>query len=110
MYKRTETICCDVCQTELEYLPSDCYSSFSLDYQCKKSGWVVNRHLDHVEHICPKCIRIVGYTHSFGLAEAALKRFDPQTYGNAKLAWCANETYLSHSELVKLTHPRGDKQ
>ncbi len=98
MYKCTLTICCDVCQSEIKVVPE-----LPVDAVFNVYGG----------HICYGCIRTVGYAHSFDLAEAALKQFDPQTYdnvdNNAELVWQVGDKYLSHSELVDLTHPKGKK-
>lgn len=81
MYRHETKIRCDICQAEFQYLPSGCYAALTLDSRCEDNGWLsIGRPDCPVEHVCPECIRIVGYAHSFGLAEAVLKKFDPQTY------------------------------
>jgi len=105
MYKRTKTLCCNACQSELEYSPYEYYySGTNLDVLCAQKGWICDRVSGGSMHICPECIRIVGYVHAFGLGEAALKQFDPQTYDDAELVWYADDEFLSQSELVELTH------
>lgn len=104
MYRHGTKIICNVCQGELQIDPSDfCLKTDSSI--CEQHGWIGIRNRDGINHICLGCIRTVGYAHAFGLAEAALKQFDPQTYGNAELVWRVGDERLPYAELVDLTHP-----
>ena len=116
MYKHETRICCDICQAELTLMSSEYYNSgTNLDILCEQKGWACICVTDpislpgpdkiYVKHICPECIRIVGYAHSYGLTEIALKKFDPQTYSRTnELTWRIGNSYFTYKELVFMTH------
>jgi len=117
VYRRETKICCDICHAEITFDFYDMCNYPDLDLLCENAGWI-HAHIpnpttisksaaSHVSHICPECIRRVGYIHAFGLTEIALKKFDPQTYNSTcELIWRMGDEYLSFGELVDLTHSK----
>jgi len=110
MYKHSTKMICSICQAEQHLNTFDYLAD---KRTCETFGWVgiARVHTNIIDHVCPSCIRVMGYAFAFNLAKVALQKFDPKTYGNVDdIAFLVgdpalSDDYFTYDSLVRLTHP-----